>query len=185
METYTPTFKQKYHEEIVPALQKEFKYSSVMQVPRLEKIVINRGIGEGVTDQKMVDVAQEELTNIAGQKAIQTRSRKAINNFKLKEGIPIGTKVTLRRNRMYDFLERLLCFSIPRIKDFDGLNMKFDGRGNYNLGIKEQIIFPEINLDKVNKIMGVEITFVTSTTNDEEAYALLKKFEFPFKDQKQ
>jgi large subunit ribosomal protein L5 len=185
METHTPTLKKKYYEEIVPALQKEFNYSSVMQVPKIDKIIINRGIGEGVTDKKMVDVAQEELSNIAGQKAIQTKSKKAINNFKLKEDLPIGTKVTLRRNKMYEFLERLLSFALPRIKDFNGINTKFDGRGNYSLGIQEQIIFPEINLDKVTKIMGLEVTFVTSAKTDEEAYALLKKFEFPFKDQKQ
>ncbi len=181
MEKNIPTYQEKYFKEIVPALQKEFKYKSVMQVPRLKKIVINRGIGAGVSDKKQVDVAQQELSLIAGQKAILTYSKKAINNFKLKEDMPIGTKVTLRREKMYEFLERLLCFALPRIKDFNGIPSKFDGRGNYSLGIEEQIIFPEIFLDNVEKIMGLEISFVTNTNSDEEAHALLKKFEFPFK----
>jgi large subunit ribosomal protein L5 len=184
METYTPRLKKKYKDEIIPALIKEFNYKSIMEVPHIEKIVLNRGVGTGVSDKKMVDIAQEELTQIAGQKAIQIKSKKAINNFKLKENVPIGTKVTLRHERMYEFLERLLCFALPRIKDFNGIGTKFDGRGNYSLGIEEQIIFPEINLDGIEKIMGMEITFVTSAKTDEEAFALLKQFEFPFKEVK-
>lgn len=181
---YVPTLKKKYREEIVPVLMKQFNYKSVMQVPRLEKIVINQGIGQAVADRKLIEQAQAELTMIAGQKAIQTYSRKDISNFKLRKGVPIGLKVTLRRDRMYEFLERLINVSLPRIRDFKGINDKFDGRGNYTLGIQEQIIFPEIDIDKVSKILGAEITFVTTTENDEEAYALLREFGLPFKNAK-
>lgn len=181
---YVPTLKKKYREEIVPALMKQFNYKSVMQVPRLEKIVINQGIGQAVADRKLIEQAQAELTMIAGQKAVQTYSRKDISNFKLRKGVPIGLKVTLRRERMYEFLERLINVSLPRIRDFKGINDKFDGRGNYTLGIQEQIIFPEIDIDKVSKILGVEITFVTTSENDEEAYALLREFGLPFKNAK-
>ncbi|MEY1638610.1 50S ribosomal protein L5 [Tenuifilum osseticum] len=181
---YVPTLKKKYREEIVPALMKQFNYKSVMQVPRLEKIVINQGIGQAVADRKLIEQAQAELTMIAGQKAVQTYSRKDISNFKLRKGVPIGLKVTLRRERMYEFLERLINVSLPRIRDFKGINDKFDGRGNYTLGIQEQIIFPEIDIDKVSKILGAEITFVTTSENDEEAYALLREFGLPFKNAK-
>lgn len=181
---YVPTLKKKYREEIVPALMKQFNYKSVMQVPRLEKIVINQGIGQAVADRKLIEQAQAELSVIAGQKAIQTYSRKDISNFKLRKGVPIGLKVTLRRERMYEFLERLINVSLPRIRDFKGINDKFDGRGNYTLGIQEQIIFPEIDIDKVSKILGAEITFVTTSENDEEAYALLREFGLPFKNAK-
>ncbi len=181
---YVPTLKKKYREEIVPALMKQFNYKSVMQVPRLEKIVINQGIGQAVADRKIIEQAQAELTTIAGQKAIQTYSRKDISNFKLRKGVPIGLKVTLRRDKMYEFLERLINVSLPRIRDFKGINDKLDGRGNYTLGIQEQIIFPEIDIDKVGRILGAEITFVTSTENDEEAYALLREFGLPFKNAK-
>lgn len=181
---YVPTLKKKYREEIVPALMKQFNYKSVMQVPRLEKIVINQGIGQAVADRKLIEQAQAELSLIAGQKAIQTYSRKDISNFKLRKGVPIGLKVTLRRERMYEFLERLINVSLPRIRDFKGINDKFDGRGNYTLGIQEQIIFPEIDIDKVSKILGAEITFVTTSENDEEAYALLREFGLPFKNAK-
>ncbi|NPA43939.1 MAG: 50S ribosomal protein L5 [Chlorobi bacterium] len=181
MDKKIPTLKKKYTEEIIPNLKKEFNYSSVMQVPRLEKIVLNQGIGQGVADKKIVNAAQEEMTLIAGQKAIQRNSRLNISNFKLREGMPIGVKVTLRRERMYEFLEKLLVVALPRMKDFRGIPSKFDGRGNYTLGIEEQIIFPEIELDKINKIMGMNITFVTTANTDEEGYALLKQFGFPFK----
>lgn len=181
---YVPTLKKKYREEIVPALMKQFNYKSVMQVPRLEKIVINQGIGQAVADRKLIEQAQAELSVIAGQRAVQTYSRKDISNFKLRRGVPIGVKVTLRRDRMYEFLERLINVSLPRIRDFKGINDKFDGRGNYTLGIQEHIIFPEIDIDKVSKILGAEITFVTTSENDEEAYALLREFGLPFKNAK-
>ncbi len=181
---YTPTLKKKYKEEIVPALVKEFGYKSVMQAPRLEKIVINQGVGIATADKKLIDIAQNELTAIAGQKAMVTRATKDISNFKLRKAMPIGVKVTLRDKRMYEFLERLIHISLPRTRDFDGIKDKFDGRGNYNLGIKEQIIFPEIDIEKVTKIMGLEMTFVTSTEKDEEAYALLRHFGLPFKNAK-
>ena len=177
---YVPNLKKKYKEEIVPALTKEFKYKSVMQVPKLEKIILNQGVGQAVADKKLVDVAQEELTTIAGQKAIQTLSKKDISNFKLRRKMPIGVKVTLRRDRMFEFLERLINVALPRIRDFRGVSSKLDGRGNYTMGIAEQIIFPEIDIDKINKIMGMEITFVTSANSDEEAYALLREFGIPF-----
>ena len=178
---HIPNLRKKYREEIIPALTKEFSYHSVMQVPKLEKIVVNQGVGQAVTDKKMVDTAQEELTLITGQKAVQTLSRKDISNFKLRRKMPIGVKVTLRRDTMYEFLERLISVALPRIRDFKGINSKFDGRGNYTLGISEQIIFPEIDIDKLNKILGMEITFVTSARSDEEAFALLREFGLPFK----
>lgn len=181
---YVPNLKKKYHEEIIPNLTKEFGYKTVMQVPRLQKIVINQGVGQAVADKKLIEQAQEELTIIAGQKAMQTVSRKDISNFKLRKMMPIGTKVTLRRDRMYEFLERLIAVSLPRIRDFKGVNDKLDGRGNYSLGIQEHIIFPEIDIDKINKILGLEITFVTSSNTDEEAYALLREFGIPFKNAK-
>ena len=179
--TYIPNLRKKYREEIIPALTSEFGYRSVMQVPRLEKIVINQGVGQAVTDKKIVDVALEELTLISGQKAVQTLSRKDISNFKLRRKMPIGVKVTLRRDRMFEFLDRLVSVALPRIRDFKGINTKFDGRGNYTLGISEQIIFPEIDIDKIGKILGMEITFVTSARTDEEAFALLREFGLPFK----
>ena len=178
---YIPNLKQKYREEIIPTLTKEFGYTSVMQVPRLEKIIINQGVGPAVADKKLIDVAQEELTLIAGQKAIQTLSKRDISNFKLRKNMPIGVKVTLRKDKMYEFLERLICAALPRIRDFRGLNPKLDGRGNYNLGISEQIIFPEIDIDKIIKILGLEITFVTSAKSDEEGYSLLREFGLPFR----
>lgn len=181
---YVPTLKKKYKEEIVPALMKQFNYKSVMQVPRLEKIVINQGIGQSVADKKIIEAAQTDLTMITGQKVMQTMSRKDISNFKLRKNVPIGLKVTLRRERMYEFLERLINVSLPRIRDFKGINDKLDGRGNYTLGIQEQIIFPEIDIDKINRILGMEITFVTTSDNDEEAYALLREFGLPFKNAK-
>jgi len=178
---HVPNLRIKYRDEIIPALTKEFNYHSVMQVPKLEKIVINQGIGQAVTDKKIVDTAQEELSLITGQKAVQTMSRKDISNFKLRRKMPIGVKVTLRRTTMYEFLERLISVALPRIRDFKGVNSKFDGRGNFTMGITEQIIFPEIDIDKINKILGMEITFVTSARSDEEAFALLREFGIPFK----
>lgn len=181
---YVPNLKTKYDKEIVPALQKEFGYKSVMQVPRLQKIVVNQGVGQAVADKKLIETAQDELSTITGQKAVQTMSRKDISNFKLRRDMPIGIKVTLRRERMYEFLERLINITLPRIRDFKGVNDRLDGRGNYTLGIQEHIIFPEIDIDKINKILGMEITFVTSTDNDEEAFSLLREFGIPFKNVK-
>ena len=178
---YVPSLQKKYKEEIVDKLMKEFKYSTVMQVPKLTKITVNQGIGSATQDKKLVEVAQQELTTITGQKAVQTVSRKDISNFKLRKGMPIGVKVTLRGVRMYEFLERLVAVSLPRIRDFKGVSENFDGRGNYTLGVKEQIIFPEIDIDKITKVMGMEITFVTTATRDEEAFALLREFGIPFK----
>lgn len=178
--SYIPNFKRKYNEEIVHNLKKEFDYSSVMEVPRLKKIVINRGVGDAVADKKLVEVAQEELAQITGQKPILTYSKKDVSNFKLRKGMPIGTKVTLRSDIMYEFLERFICATLPRIRDFNGVNAKLDGKGNLSYGVSEQIIFPEINIDKVSKILGMEITFVTSAKTDDEAYALLKEFGIPF-----
>jgi large subunit ribosomal protein L5 len=180
---YVPSLKTRYKEEIIPALMKDFGYKSVMQVPRLEKIVLNQGVGQAVADKKLVDVAQEELGLIAGQKAVQTLSRKDISNFKLRKRMPIGTRVTLRRDRMYEFLERLINVALPRIRDFKGVNTKMDGHGNFTMGITEQIIFPEIDIDKISKIMGLEVTFVTTADTDEECLALLKEFGIPFKKQ--
>jgi len=182
--SYVPNLQKKYKEEIVDKLMKEFGYSTVMQVPKLQKITINEGVGRATQDKKLVEVAQEELTAITGQKAVQTVSRKDISNFKLRRGMPIGAKVTLRGVMMYEFLERLVAISLPRIRDFKGIAENFDGRGNYTLGIKEQIIFPEIDIDKITKVMGMEITFVTSAKKDEEAYALLREFGLPFKNNK-
>lgn len=175
------TYHVKYKEEIIPALMKEFSYSTVMQVPRLEKIVINQGVGRAIADKKLIEVAQNELTAIAGQKAVQTVSKKDISNFKLRKKMPIGVRVTLRKDKMYEFLDRLVSVSLPRIRDFNGISTKLDGRGNYTMGIKEQIIFPEIDIDKIHSIMGMEITFVTTASTDEEGYALLKNFGLPFK----
>jgi len=180
---YVADLKKKYTGEIIPALMKEFGYKSVMQVPKLTKIVINQGIGQAVADKKLIDVAQEELTMISGQKAVQTMSKKDISNFKLRKKMPIGVKVTLRRDMMYEFLERLINAALPRIRDFKGVSTKFDGRGNYTLGISEQIIFPEIDIDKINKIMGLEITFITTARTDEEGLALLREFGVPFRKQ--
>jgi len=180
---HTVDLKKKYDGEIIPALMKEFGYKSIMQVPKLTKIIINQGIGLAVADKKLIDSAQEELTMITGQKAIQTLSKKDISNFKLRKKMPIGVKVTLRKDKMYEFLERLINTALPRIRDFKGVNTKLDGRGNYTLGISEQIIFPEIDMDKINKIMGLEISFITSARTDEEGFALLKEFGIPFKKQ--
>jgi len=178
---YTPVLKTRYKEEVVPALMKEFGYKTVMQVPRLEKIVLNQGVGQAIADKKLLEFSVKELSDIAGQKAVQTYSSKDISNFKLRRHMPIGVMVTLRKDRMYEFLERLVCVALPRIRDFKGISSKLDGRGNYTLGITEQIIFPEIDLDKVAKIMGLQVTFVTSANTDEEALALLKHFGLPFK----
>lgn len=178
------TLSKDYKDRIVPALTKEFGYTTVMQVPRLEKIVINQGIGEATQDKKLIDIAINELTAITGQKAVPTLSRKDISNFKVRKKMPIGVRVTLRRERMYEFLERLIRVALPRIRDFKGIQGKLDGRGNYTLGITEQIIFPEINIDNINKLMGMNITFVTSANTDEEGYALLKAFGLPFKNEK-
>ncbi|MCF8335125.1 MAG: 50S ribosomal protein L5 [Bacteroidales bacterium] len=177
---FQPTLKKRYKEEIVPALMKEFNYKSVMEVPSLQKIVLNRGVGEAVMDKKLIETAQEELTAIAGQKAVKTYSKKAISNFKLRENTPIGVKVTLRRDKMYEFLERLIKVALPRVKDFNGVKSNFDGRGNFSLGLEEQIIFPEVNLDQVQKLIGLEAVFVTTAPTDEEGYALLREFGLPF-----
>jgi len=177
----TPRLKDKYTKEIVPALKQKFNYKSVMQVPKIEKICINKGMGVAVTDKKLIDVALEEITTISGQRAVSTKSKKAISNFKLRENMPIGVRVTLRGDKMYEFLDRLMNIALPRVRDFRGVNNKgFDGRGNYTLGVKEQIIFPEISIDKVNKISGMDITFVTSAQSDEESLELLKAFGMPF-----
>lgn len=177
----TPKLKDKYQKEIVPALKSRFQYKSVMQVPKMDKICINKGMGVAVTDKKLIDVAIEEISSITGQKAVATKSKKAISNFKLREDMPIGVRVTLRGDRMYEFMDRLMNIALPRVRDFRGVNPKgFDGRGNYTLGVKEQIIFPEISIDKVNKISGMDITFVTTAKTDEESYELLKAFGMPF-----
>ena len=181
---YVVALKKKYKEEIAPKLMKDFGYKSIMQVPRLEKIVVNQGIGAAVADKKLIEVAQSELSTITGQKAIIMTSKKDVSNFKLRRGMPIGVKVTLRREKMYEFLDRLISIALPRIRDFQGIHDKFDGRGNYTFGVREQIIFPEIDIDKITKIFGMEMTFVTSTANDEEAYALLREFGLPFKNAK-
>lgn len=178
---YIPNLKKKYDEEVVPALMKEFGYKSVMQVPKLEKIVINQGVGAAIQDKKILEFSINEITTISGQKAVVGKSTKDVSNFKLRKGMPIGVKVTLRKERMYEFLERLICSTLPRIRDFRGINSKLDGRGNYTLGIDEQIIFPEIVLDNVHKIMGMNITFVTSANTDEEGFTLLREFGLPFK----
>lgn len=181
MQQYVPNFKTKYRNEVIPSLMKKFEYKTVMQVPKIEKIVINQGVGQAIADKKLIDISINELTAIAGQKAVPTISKKDISNFKLRKGNPIGVKVTLRKERMYEFLERLVNVSLPRIRDFNGIESKLDGKGNYTLGIEEQIIFPEIDIDKINKILGMNITFVTSAKTDEEGFALLKEFGLPFK----
>lgn len=179
---YTPRLANKYSKDVVPALMKKFAYKTVMQAPKLQKICINRGVNGAVNDKKLVDVAVEELTTITGQKAVATYSKKDISNFKLRRGMPIGARVTLRGERMYEFLDRLISVSLPRVRDFKGVSDKaFDGRGNYTLGVTEQIIFPEIDIDKVNKITGLDITFVTTANTNEEAYELLKELGMPFK----
>jgi large subunit ribosomal protein L5 len=176
-----PRIKEKFLNDIVPALKDKFQYTSVMQVPKLTKIVINKGIGAAVADKKLVDQGVEELSLIAGQKAVATKAKIAVSNFKLREGMPIGAKVTLRGERMYEFLDRLMTVALPRVRDFKGISDKgFDGRGNYTLGVTEQIIFPEISIEKVNRISGMDITFVTTANTDEEAFALLKAFGMPF-----
>jgi large subunit ribosomal protein L5 len=177
--------KEKYDKEIAPALKEKFQYKSVMQIPKITKVCINKGIGAAVADKKLVDIGVEELTTITGQKAVPTKSRLAISNFKLRENMPIGARVTLRGERMYEFIDRLVSIALPRVRDFKGVSEKgFDGRGNYTLGVKEQIIFPEIQIDKVSKITGMDITFVTTATNDEESFELLKAFGMPFANQK-
>lgn len=180
----TAQLKKEYAERIAPALMKQFNYSSSMQIPALKKIVINQGLGMAVADKKIIDVAINELTAITGQKAVATVSKKDVANFKLRKKMPIGVMVTLRRERMYEFLEKLVRVALPRIRDFKGIESKFDGRGNYTLGIQEQIIFPEINIDTIDRILGMNITFVTSAPTDEEGYALLKEFGLPFKNTK-
>ncbi|MBE6296883.1 MAG: 50S ribosomal protein L5 [Bacteroidales bacterium] len=180
----TASLKKEYAERIAPALMKQFNYSSAMQVPVLKKIVINEGLGAATQDKKIIDVAINEITAITGQKAVATVSRKDISNFKLRKKMPIGVMVTLRRERMYEFLERLVRVALPRIRDFKGIESKFDGNGNYSLGIKEQIIFPEINIDNIMRLNGMNITFVTTAKTDEEGYALLKEFGLPFKNAK-
>jgi large subunit ribosomal protein L5 len=181
---YTPRLKTKYDKEIIPALQKQFDYKSSMQVPKLLKISVNQGLGAAIADKKLIDAGIAEMTQITGQKAVPTISKKDISNFKLRRGMPVGVRVTLRGEKMYEFLDRLIAVAIPRIRDFRGISDKgFDGRGNYSFGIPEQIVFPEIVMDKVSRINGMDITFVTSAKNDQEAHALLKEFGFPFKNQ--
>ncbi len=179
---YTPRLATRYKEQIVPALMKKFNYTSVMQVPRLQKICLNHGVNGATSDKKLVDIAVQEMTTIAGQKAVAAKSRKAISNFKLRENMPIAARVTLPQERMFEFLDRFISVSLPRVRDFKGINAKgFDGRGNYNMGIKEQIIFPEIDIDKVTKMAGMDITFATTAKTDAEAYALLEELGMPFK----
>jgi large subunit ribosomal protein L5 len=183
--TYYPRLADKYKKEVVPALVKKFGYSSVMQAPKLEKICLNRGVNGAVSDKKLVDIAIEELSTITGQKAVATMSKKDISNFKLRKNMPIGARVTLRGDKMFEFFDRLVAVALPRVRDFKGVNEKaFDGRGNYTLGVTEQIIFPEIDIDKVNKITGLDITFVTTANTDEEAYELLKELGMPFRNAK-
>jgi large subunit ribosomal protein L5 len=183
--SYTPRLKEKYASEIQTALKEKFQYKSKMEVPKLVKICVNQGMGAAIADKKLIDAALTEMSTITGQKAVSTKSKKDISNFKLRKGMPIGVRVTLRADRMYEFLDRLISVSIPRIRDFRGINEKgFDGRGNYTLGVLEQIIFPEINIDKVAKISGLDITFVTTAKSDQECLALLKEFGLPFKNQK-
>jgi large subunit ribosomal protein L5 len=179
---YTPRLADKYTQEVIPALMKKFAYKTVMQAPKLEKICINRGVNGAVNDKKLIDIAVEELNMITGQKAVPTMSKKDISNFKLRKGMPIGARVTLRGEKMYEFLDRLVSVALPRVRDFKGISDKaFDGRGNYTLGVTEQIIFPEIDIDKITKITGMDITFVTSAQTNEEAYELLKELGMPFK----
>ena len=182
---YVPRLKQKYDEEVVPALKKEFQYKSIMEVPRIKKISLNQGVGGAITDKKLIEAGIEEMTTISGQKAVATKSKKDISNFKLRRNMPVGVRVTLRGVNMYEFLDRLISVAIPRIRDFRGISDKgFDGRGNYTFGVTEQIIFPEIDIDKVYKINGMDITIVTSARTDKEAFVLLKEFGLPFKNQK-
>ena len=182
---YSPRLADKYKKDVIPALMKRFNYDSVMQVPRLEKICLNRGVNGAVTDKKLVDVAVDELTLITGQKAVPTLSKKDISNFKLRKHMPIGARITLRGTKMYEFLDRLIATALPRVRDFKGVNEKaFDGRGNYTLGVTEQIIFPEVDIDKVNKITGLDITIVTTANTNEEAFELLKEMGMPFKNVK-
>src|SRR5262245_59611053 len=182
---YTPRLAEKYKKDVVPALMKKFGYKTIMQAPKLTKICLNRGVNGAVADKKLVDIAVDELTNITGQKAVATASKKDISNFKLRKNMPIGAKVTLRGANMYEFLDRLIAVSLPRVRDFKGINDKsFDGRGNYTMGVTEQIIFPEIDIDKVNRITGLDITFVTSANTDEEAFELLKELGMPFRNVK-
>ena len=184
METakYTPRLIEKYRKDVIPALMKKFSYKTVMQAPRLTKICVNRGVNGAVADKKLIDVSIDELTQVTGQKAVATMSKKDISNFKLRKNMPIGARVTLRGVKMYEFLDRLVSVSLPRVRDFKGINDKsFDGRGNYTLGVTEQIIFPEIDIDKVNKITGLDITFVTTAGTNEEAFELLKELGMPFK----
>lgn len=177
----SPRLKNRYKEEIVPALKEKFEYTSVMQVPKITKVVVNKGIGAAVADKKLVDIGVEELTTITGQLAVPTVAKNSISNFKLREGMPIGARVTLRGDRMYEFIDRLVNIALPRVRDFRGVKDKgFDGRGNYTLGIKEQIIFPEISIDKIKQISGMDVTFVTTANTDEESYELLKSFGMPF-----
>jgi large subunit ribosomal protein L5 len=177
----SPRLKERYYKEIVPALKEKFGYKSIMEVPKIEKISINKGIGDAVADKKLIDSGIEELTAITGQKAVPTIARKSVSNFKLREGMPIGARVTLRSDRMYEFLDRLMTIALPRVRDFRGIRDKgFDGNGNYTLGIKEQIIFPEISIDKVSRLSGMDVTFVTSAKTDEESYELLRAFGLPF-----
>lgn len=181
--TYVPRLAEKYKKDVVPALVKKFGYTTKMQAPKLEKICLNRGVNGAVTDKKLVDIALEELTTITGQKAVSTMSKKDISNFKLRKNMPIGARVTLRGEKMFEFLDRLIAVALPRVRDFKGVNEKsFDGRGNYTMGVTEQIIFPEIDIDKVNRITGLDITFVTTASSDEEAYELLKELGMPFRD---
>jgi large subunit ribosomal protein L5 len=183
--TNTPRLKNKYNDEVIPSLMKRFGYKSIMQVPKLEKIAINRGVNGAVNDKKLIDIALDELTTISGQKAVSTMSKKDISNFKLRKNMPIGAKVTLRGEKMYEFLDRLISVALPRVRDFKGINEKsFDGRGNYTMGVTEQIIFPEIDIDKVNRITGMDITFVTTANTDEEAFELLKELGMPFRNVK-
>ena len=184
MEQFVPNYRKQYDNKIVAALKEQFNYSNVMQVPKLKKIVINQGIGAGVADKRMVENAVKQLSIIAGQKAVTCYSKKDVSTFKLRKNMPIGAKVTLRAEGMYEFLERLVAVALPRVRDFRGINFKFDSRGNYTLGIKEQIIFPEINIDNVDNVLGMDITFVTSANTDEEGYALLTEFGLPFKNKK-
>ncbi|MBF25278.1 MAG: 50S ribosomal protein L5 [Flavobacteriales bacterium] len=182
MKKYIPRLKEKYTKEIVPKLKDDLGYNNVMQVPKLRKICINQGVGQAVNDKKLIEIANEEMTKITGQKSLVALSKKDISNFKLRKGMPIGVKVTLRRERMYEFLDRLISVSLPGVRDFQGIDAKgFDGRGNYTLGIKEQIIFPEIKVDEIKKITGLDITFVTSANSDQEGLALLKELGLPFK----
>jgi len=183
--SYIPTLRKKYENEVVSKLKEQFSYKSMMQIPRMHKICINKGIGQATQDKKLIDHALEELTTIAGQKAVPTIAKKSISNFKLREGMTIGARVTLRNERMYEFMERLIAIALPRVRDFRGINDKsFDGRGNYTMGVTEQIIFPEINIDKINAISGMDITFVTTAQTDAECLALLKELGMPFKNQR-